>query len=178
VLAALSACTPGKDEPLVPPPASSAAALPDCVPGRAATGADPLPDLSLPCLSGSGTVALRSLAGAPAVVNLWASWCAPCRQELPAFSRLSADAGGRLRVLGVVSQDRPGAAAAYAADARLPFPSLVDEDGLLLRGLGRRALPATVLVDADGRVREVYQGAPLTDAALRALVRDRLGVDV
>jgi thiol-disulfide isomerase/thioredoxin len=176
VLAA-AGCT-GSDEPSIARPDASVAAGPACVAGRPATGPELLPDLTFPCLSGGGDVRLRSVAGTPMVLNVWASWCPPCKEELPAFSRLSVDAGARLRVLGVASQDPQPAAASYAADARLPFPSVLDSDGRLARELRRRTLPVTVLVDADGRVREVYQGVPLTDATLRALVRDRLGVDV
>ncbi|HEX6755782.1 MAG TPA: TlpA disulfide reductase family protein [Mycobacteriales bacterium] len=177
---ALAGCT--ADAPRIATPATSAPAGPTCPAGgpagRPAPGPDALPDLTLPCLAGDGTVALRSLAGTPTVLNLWASWCAPCKEELPALAALHSEAAGRLRILGVASSDRPAAAAAYAADARLPFPSLADQDGQLLRGLGRRGLPVTVLVGADGRVRAVYQGPPLTGAALRALVREKLGVDV
>lgn len=174
---ALAGCT-GDDEPSIARPEGSSAPAVPCAGGRTASGEDLLPDLSLPCLGSDRRVELRALAGTPTVVNLWASWCGPCKDELPAFSRLSADAGDRLRVLGVASQDTPENAAGYAGDARLPFPSLVDRDGELSRRLGRRGLPITVLVDADGRVRQVYQGVALTDATLRALVRDRLGVDV
>jgi cytochrome c biogenesis protein CcmG/thiol:disulfide interchange protein DsbE len=173
LVAAAAGCT-GEDPPSIAAPPETAGAAVACFSGTAASGQDLLPELSLPCLGTGGTVSLRSLAGTPTVVNLWASWCDPCREELPAFSRLSADAGGRLRVLGVASKDREQSARA----ANLPFPSLFDPDGDLLRGLGRSLLPATVLLDASGRVREVYQGVPLTDATLRALVRDRLGVDV
>lgn len=179
VVAVVAGCTSGgDDEPSIARPATSAPTGPACSTGSPATGAGVLPDLTLPCLGSSGSIPLRALAGTPTVVNLWASWCAPCREELPAFTRLYADAAGRVRVLGVASTDRAAAAAAYAADAKLPFPSVLDADGELLRMLGRRGLPATVLLDADGRVREIYQGAPLTDATLRALVRAKLGVDV
>ena len=65
------------------------------------------------------------------MVNLWASWCAPCREELPAFARLQRAAGDRLRVLGVASQDRRAAAESFAGGHRLPFPSLLDADGEL-----------------------------------------------
>lgn len=183
VLAALVGC-PGAD-----PAPSEQAALSEQAggtlpcpppPGPRSTATSALPDLVLPCLgtaAGPG-IPLRRLTGRPVVLNLWASWCAPCREELPAFARLDRDAGSRLRVVGVASRDRPGAAVAYAADAGLPFPSLVDEDGELGRGLRRAALPVTVLVAADGSVVEVYQGPPLTDGTLRALVRDKLGVDV
>lgn len=150
--------------------------------GQQSTAATALPDLELPCLgSGEGSappVPLRRLTGTPTVVNLWATWCGPCREELPALARLHTDAAGKVRVLGVNSQDRAGAAVAYAADERLPFGSLEDRDGRLLRALRGPGLPVTVFVAADGAIAEVYRGPPLTDATLRRLVRDELGVDV
>jgi thiol-disulfide isomerase/thioredoxin len=112
------------------------------------------------------------------VLNLWASWCPPCREELPAFARLHRDGVGKVRVIGVASQDRPGTALTYAADQDLPFGSLDDSDGRLARALRRPGLPVTVFLAADGAVAGVYQGPPLTDSTLRKLVRDDLGVDV
>ena len=150
--------------------------------GRQSTAATALPDLELPCLGGAGGSApplpLRRLTGTPTVLNLWASWCPPCRQELPAFARLHRDGAGKVRVIGVASQDRPGAALAYAADEDLPFGSLDDSDGRLARALHRPGLPVTVFLAADGAVAGLYQGPPLTDGTLRSLVRDKLGVDV
>ena len=173
------AASPG---PSSPASSGSGADLASCpAPGSPATAADALPDLSLPCLgagAGAATVPLRRLTGRPTVVNLWASWCAPCREELPALARLDRAAGGRLRVIGVASLDVPANAVSYAADNRLPFPSLQDRDGALERGLRRNGLPVTVLVRADGTIAYVYQGAPLTDVTVRQLVRDKLGVHV
>lgn len=173
-------CTDGDPPRTATPPAASGATadLPACPePGTPATVPAALPDLELTCLGGGGTVSLRRLTGTPTVLNVWATWCGPCREELPAFGRLQADAGTRLRVVGV-AQDAPGRSAEYAADNALPFPSVQDETGDLSRALRRRGLPLTVLVGADGTVLETYQGRPLTDATLRALVRDTLGVDV
>lgn len=155
--------------------------LPACPAPGAPAGAGAMPDLSLPCLGaaeGAATVPLRRLTGRPMVVNLWASWCGPCREELPALARLSRAAGDRLRVIGVASLDVPANSISFASDSRLPFPSLQDRDGDLERGLRRNGLPVTVLVRADGAVAYVYQGAPLTDTTLRELIQDRLGVDV
>jgi len=165
-------------------PSSSAGtepALAACPSPGAPAAADALPDLSLPCLGaaqGTATVPLRRLTGRPTVVNLWASWCGPCREELPALARLSRTAGDRLRVVGVASLDVPANSISFASDSRLPFPSLQDRDGDLERGLRRNGLPITVLVRADGTVAYVYQGAPLSDTTLRELVQDKLGVHV
>lgn len=150
--------------------------------GRQSTAATALPDLQLPCLGSAGGPApelpLRRLTGTPTVLNLWASWCQPCREELPALARLHRAAAGKVRVVGVASEDRAGVALAFAADADLPFGSLDDPDGRLARALRRQGLPVTVFLAADGAVAGVYQGAPLTDTTLRKLVREKLGVDV
>jgi thiol-disulfide isomerase/thioredoxin len=141
-----------------------------------ASGQPTLPDLTLPCLGAGDAVPLRQLAGTPTVLNLWASWCAPCRAELPAFQQAYAAAGDRLRVLGVATEDAHGPALSLAADAGVHFASVVDDTGKLRRALGRSALPATVLVAADGRVVRVYAGPPLSYDDLRRLVRTELGV--
>ena len=182
VAALTAACSTGggATEPRVARPTAAVPALPACPPPAAAAAQDGgrrLPDLTLPCLGPGDAVPLRRLTGSPLVVNLWASWCAPCREELPAFARLHRAAGGRVRVIGVASQDRVAAARAYAGD-NVPFPSVLDEDGDVARALGRRGLPLTVFLSPDGRIVDLYQGAPLTDATLRRLVRERLGVDV
>ena len=177
---AATGCTGAEDPPaLATPPAGSAAPLAACPePGRPTTASVALPDLELPCLGAGGTLRLSRLTGTPTVVNLWASWCPPCRDELPAFARLAQDGGSRLRVLGVASRDSTGNAVAFAGEAALPFPSLEDRTGDLGRGLRRVGLPVTVLVRADGSIVRVHQGPALTDTTLRALVRDELGIDV
>jgi thiol-disulfide isomerase/thioredoxin len=175
----LAGCTSSPASAPAATQAAQSARLPACpAPGTASAAASPLPDLTLSCLGGSGSVPLRRLTGTPTVYNLWASWCAPCREELPVFARLSASAGSSLRVVGVASEDATGNSISFAADNALPFPSLEDRDGDLARGLRKRGLPITVLVRADGSVADVYQGQPLTDTTLRALVKDELGVDV
>jgi thiol-disulfide isomerase/thioredoxin len=180
VLAA--ACTTSAARSTPAAGSGSASALAACpAPGAPAAAGHALPDLSLPCLGateGAAAVPLRRLTGRPMVVNLWASWCGPCRAELPALARLSRVAGGRLRVVGVASLDVPANSASFAADNRLPFPSLQDRDGNLERALRRNGLPVTVLVRTDGTIAYVYQGAPLDDGTLRQLVRDKLGLHV
>jgi cytochrome c biogenesis protein CcmG, thiol:disulfide interchange protein DsbE len=179
VLAA--ACTSNASPATPSPSAGTEPVLAACPAPGAPAAAGGLPDLSLPCLGaaeGAATVPLRRLTGRPMVVNLWASWCGPCREELPALARLSHTAGDRLRVVGVASLDVPANSVSFASDNRLPFPSLQDRDGDLERGLRRNGLPVTVLVRSDGTVAYVYQGAPLTDTTLRELVRDKLGVHV
>jgi thiol-disulfide isomerase/thioredoxin len=147
--------------------------------GTGHTGDRGLPAAELECMDGSGTrMRLDRPVGVPMVVNLWAPWCGPCAEELPAFQRLHADAGDSLVVLGVVTKSDPRQTVDAARDLGLEFPNVFDRDEEVLRGLRRRELPVTVLVGSDGVVRSVYKGGVLTDAALRDLVRVHLEVDV
>ncbi|GIG85202.1 TlpA family protein disulfide reductase [Plantactinospora endophytica] len=163
--------------PLAAPTASNTPVGASGTPAGAGAGGV-LPALSLPCFVGEGPVAVGELRG-PAVVNLWASWCPPCRKELPAFQRLAERAGDRIRVVGVNTGDGRSAARSIGEDFGLEFPNLYDRDQKLLRGLGGRAvLPVTLLVDAQGRIKHRDETGVLDDAELTALVRQHLGVAV
>ena len=159
---------------LTTPPSSAATGTPAAAP---APGGTPLPELTLTCFTGGAPVAVRDVKG-PAVINLWASWCAPCRKELPAFQRLSERTEGRLTVLGVNTRDTRGGAQSIGEDFGVRFPSLVDQGEAFQRALGRNAIPLTVLVDGDGRIRHVDASGALDDARLAELVREHLGVAV
>ena len=126
--------------------------IPAC-PDDVRTGSGPvdggLPELTLPCLGGGQDVELSSLRG-PLVVNLWASWCVPCRAELPYFDRL--DAAG-VPVLGVDFEDtQPDQALALAADAGVSYPSVADVEGTVRAPLRVVGMPTTLFVDPAGRV--------------------------
>ncbi|MFR9777418.1 TlpA family protein disulfide reductase [Micromonospora sp. MS34] len=189
-LLALAGCTGTGGERPGPVPATRAerpSPFADCAPLTAApasaaatasgTPGDPLPELTFPCFTGGGPVALRDVKG-PAVINVWASWCPPCRKELPAFQRLSERAGGRLQVLGVNSRDNRAGAQSIGEDFGVRFPMLVDQGDAFERALGRNAFPLTVLVGSDGRIRHIDSTGQLTDARLAELVRRHLGVAV
>lgn len=154
---------------LEPCPGTSAAEQPG--------GEAGLPTLTLPCLGGGPPVRLDHLpAGTPTVVNLWASWCVPCVEELPALQRAHARLGDRVRFLGVLTKDpsRNWTGTLEATGAR--YPSVRDDPGTLLaqeRGIG---LPMTLFVRADGVVAFRYVGKRLDDAHLAALLAEHLGV--
>jgi thiol-disulfide isomerase/thioredoxin len=137
----------------------------------------PIPALDLPCFADGRTVHTGSLRG-PAVVNLWASWCPPCRRELPTLQRYADRAAGQLAVVGVVTEDRRGAAASLAGDLGVDFPTLFDADGELLRAVRRTALPVTLFVDGTGQIRYLYNAEPLDDDTLALLAEQYLGVVV
>lgn len=184
VLLALAGCTgstgrQGSDDGTTTAPPVSFTACPPTT-GPAQSGIQPMPDVALPCFAGGDSVSLARSFGKPTVVNFWASWCAPCREELPAFQRYAdraaRDPATEVLVLGVVTGDRREAAASLAADLGIDFPALYDPDRLLTRQLGRSALPLTLFFDAQGRLVHLYQAAPLTEPALERLVTTHLGV--
>jgi thiol-disulfide isomerase/thioredoxin len=134
-----------------------------------------LPDLTLPCLASGQDVRINRLGGS-AVINLWASWCGPCRTELPAFQRYSERVAGRLLVVGVNSEDTRRAAQAVVDDLGLTFPMLADRDGALRKALGRAGLPVTLFVDARGQIAYLYNSVALDEAAIARLAAEHLGV--
>ncbi|WP_422740852.1 TlpA family protein disulfide reductase [Micromonospora sp. WMMD729] len=150
---------------------------PGAVSASPAAGGPELPALTLPCFTGGAPVALRDVAG-PAVINVWASWCGPCRKELPAFQRLSERTAGRLQVVGVNTRDSRSGAQSIGEDFGVRFPVLVDQGDALQRELRRNAFPLTLFVDAAGRIRHVDATGALDDAQLSTLVREHLGVAV
>lgn len=129
-----------------------------------------LPALRLPCLGNGPDVTLSSLTGRPTLVNLWASWCAPCREEMPLLQQAFAEHGQDIRFLGVVTRDEPAVAADVAAATGVTYPSVVDVDGTLLTQLGVPGLPVTLAVDPAGRIvgRQIGQ---MTSAELASLVQ-------
>lgn len=133
---------------------------------------DRLPDVSLADLHGGPSVALRDLRG-PAVVNLWASWCLPCKRELPIYATFARKHAGTVSVLGVDFQETDGdAAAALVKASKVAYPVVTDPDGDL-HAIG---LPEILLVDKDGRIayREYVEIKSL--AQLEGIVEKHLGV--
>jgi thiol-disulfide isomerase/thioredoxin len=170
----LTGCQPSTVDSTASGPAGSC--LPPVPSGVDVAARGPLvPDVTLDCLEGGGTVRLRALHR-PAIVNLWASWCAPCRTELPAFQAYATRAGGVVTVIGVDTGDTRSAGGGLLHDLKVTYPTLVDDQRRLLVGVGRSALPVTLFVDAGGGVRYVYNSAPLDEAAIARLASTYLGV--
>jgi thiol-disulfide isomerase/thioredoxin len=145
---------------------------------RAGEVAGGMPDTVLPCLGGGPSVKLSSLRG-PMVVNLWAQWCGPCRQELPFYEKLHRRAGDRVRVLGIDYQDtQPQAALELARATGVTYPLLADPNAELRRPFRVLGLPGVLLIDRRGRVAHLQYTVIRSYPQLTRLVRDHLGVDL
>ena len=119
-----------------------------------------LPAVAFDC-PGGGSLDLGRAPGVPTVVNLWGSWCPPCREEMPVLQQFADAAGDRVRVVGVISKDGLPQADSFAADAGVRFPSAFDGQGELMADLGLNVLPYTYFLDADGALAYTQVG-PVT----------------
>ena len=134
------------------------------------------PDFTLDLLGG-GEVTLSDLRGKPIMVNLWASWCPPCRAEMPAIQKVYQDYRDLgLVVLGVntTNQDSEADAAAFVREYGLTFPIPLDRDGSVSVRYALRGLPTTFFIDRKGIIRSVVVGGPMSEAVIRSNVEDLL----
>ena len=182
LLAALVAgCTSSPENP--DPPRATAAETPppfaQCPeqPDRAVPAGSGLPPLAFECLGG-GTLDLARAPAMPTVVNLWGSWCGPCREELPLLQEFADAAGDRVLVLGVISKDGVPQASSFGVDAGVTFPSAFDGDGDLMAELGLNALPYTAFLAADGTLVHSELGPVDSVDELQGLVAEHLGVQL
>jgi thiol-disulfide isomerase/thioredoxin len=114
---------------------------------------------------------IAGLRGYPVVVNVWASWCGPCREEFPVLQKLSARYGKRIAFLGVNSEDSEDAAATFLREEPVPYPSYSDPDKEIFDSLGGRGFPDTAFYDASGELVYLKQGQYTDGAELEADVR-------
>lgn len=156
-----------------------AAGIPDCPDADPAatpvTGG--LPATTLSCLGGERTLNLAGLRGRPTVVNLWAQWCPPCRQEAPYLREASASLGDRVLVLGVDYDDpRPDWAIEFASLVGWTHPHVVDPSRSVAGPLQVQGIPLTLFVDAQGRIVHRHAGPFTSTGQLEELVETYLGV--
>jgi peroxiredoxin len=116
------------------------------------------PDFTLPTLAGK-PLRLGEQRGHVVLVNFWASWCGPCKLEMPQLNRLhDSYRPSGLVLLGINVDDDPKRAAEAATRMGIKFPVLLDSDKAVVRRWDLGSMPATVLVDRDGRVRALHRG--------------------
>jgi cytochrome c biogenesis protein CcmG, thiol:disulfide interchange protein DsbE len=126
----------------------------------------PAPALPKQVLAGP-RVDLASLRGKPAVINFWASWCAPCRQEAPELRRFAGQIGHRATLVGVDWNDRPDNARAFITESHWHYPVLRDPSGSTGTAYGLNGLPTTFVLNARGQIVQKLQG-PQTTSTLNA----------
>jgi len=155
------------------------------VPPAATTGGAPppspregfaAPDFALELLGG-GQMALADQRGQVVLLNLWASWCPPCRAEMPAIENVYQtykDQGLVVLAVNTTFQDSEADAAAFIREFGLTFPVPLDRDGAVSRRYQLRGLPSTYFVDRRGVIRSVVVGGPMSEALIQSKVQDLL----
>jgi peroxiredoxin len=137
-----------------------AVAAPPAPPPLVAEG-QVLPDVTMTGLNGPNR-RLSSYRGRPLIINVWASWCAPCRKEAASLERLAwNEAGRRYTVIGISTDDHRNAAVQWLRQSNATISHYIDSGPhwVLEHMLGASAIPVTVLVDAEGRVVARFRGA-------------------
>jgi peroxiredoxin len=129
----------------------------------------PAPDFTLTTAAGE-TLRLSDLRGTPVVLNFWATWCPPCRAELPELQSASERLTGQVAIVGVNQAEAPAEVQAFADKLDLTFTVPLDENGDASRLYRVRSLPTTFFIDSSGVIRQTQIG-PVTEATLAQLLK-------
>ena len=130
------------------------------------------PDFTLTTLEGELLI-LSDLRGYPVILNFWASWCPPCRAEMPALQQVFdeyEDLGLIIAAINATNQDSLSEAAAFVSKNSLTFPIPLDKTGLVSRSYNLHSLPTTVFIDSQGIIRKIIIGGPIPTALVRIQV--------
>lgn len=195
----LSACAPGDDSASAatptPTPAASRepapvdrdpamqalvdqAGLAECPTGVANPDAaiPGLPNIEFACLGDGPPVNLSELRGRPLVVNVWASWCPPCIEEMPILAKAARELEGVVSFIGIDYQDDASAGLELLARTGVRFPSVIDTDAQVRGPLAIPGPPVTFFVTPAGTIAGRWDGSITSDAALAVLLQEYLGV--
>lgn len=138
---------------------------------------EPLPSVIVVALDDCEPVDTAAWVGQPLVINFWASWCDPCRAEMPDLAQTAQALDGAVRFVGVTFEDRPEDSRAFLEEIPVPYDTFVDANGSdLFRAIRARGTPATVLVDAGGAIVFRHAGS-ISAQALTEAIDEHLGVD-
>jgi cytochrome c biogenesis protein CcmG/thiol:disulfide interchange protein DsbE len=130
---------------------------------------DPAPAFDAPLLRGGGSLSLGELEGRPVVLNFWASWCAPCRDEAPMLVRAHEEHGDAIAFVGVDIRDGRTDALEFEKSYGMEYPSVRDESLEIFDDYGLTGQPETFFIDAEGVIVDHVPGALTDDLLLREL---------
>jgi len=134
------------------------------------------PELTLDTLTGQ-SIALADFRGQPILINVWASWCAPCRAEMPAMQRVYEayyEQGITILAVNATNQDNLNNVASFVDDHNLTFPILLDTAGEVSQAYQVYSLPTSFFVDQKGIIQEIVIGGPMSEALLRTRLENLL----
>lgn len=140
----------------------------------ASSAGETLPDVDLTDLNSGETSSLASISG-PAVVNLWATWCAPCRAEIPAFEEVHRERGADIRFVGVNVGEDLADAQGFVDVVGATYDQFADLDGDVATALRATAMPVTIVIDAEGSITTRHLG-PLDQDGLNDAIDEALAL--
>ena len=135
-----------------------------------------LPNVELPCLGDGPPVNLSTLRGIPLVVNVWASWCPPCIEEMPILAQAARELEGTVQFIGIDYQDDPARGLELLTVMGVEFPSVIDSDASVRAPLAIPGPPVTYFVNPDGVIAGRWDGSITSEKALAILRENFLGV--
>ncbi len=141
---------------------------------RPASGMKPVPQFTLSSLDGK-TVAMKNLSNKVVVIDFWATWCGPCREEIPHLNKLYSDYKGQgLEIIGISMDDGPDVVKEFARELRMEYPLVMGNDELADQFGGILGLPTTFIVDRKGNIVKKFVGLPSAEV-LNRVVRELVG---
>ena len=123
----------------------------------------------------TNNITIEEFRGRPVVLNFWASWCVPCRKEMPAFEAVHDRWGNRVAFLGMNNQDSRGDALGLLRETNVSYPSGYDPAGRVAKAYSLRGMPTTVFISAEGKILATRTGQ-MSERQLAETVRDFFGV--
>jgi len=115
------------------------------------------PDFTLQLINGE-TVSLSDYRGTPVVLNFWATWCPPCRAEIPHFQNASQKYNGQVAILGVNDGETPNTVREFVRDYAMTYPVMLDTESAVSINYRVSALPTTIFINAEGVITELFPG--------------------
>ena len=137
----------------------------------------PVLNIELPCTDGKSSLVLNEVKG-PAIINAWASWCDPCREEIPVFKELSQLSSGKIQVIGIDVEERKKVDGInFAAEMGMSWPQLFDQDGRTKATFGM-GIPVTWLINDKGEIVYEKVGPIKTIEQMKDLVQHFLQINL